>query len=322
MARTSSITTETVAEVAEAFLAEGLTLDEITNKLVLAKIGSGSMATLSPLLRKWKEAQAEREELADVPVPEGVTRHADELMARLWREAVELATEGHAAMRRDMVAQREDATKAQDETLGDLKDVEDARDQALDDLAIAVEGKAQAAARVIELEREGAALVERIAAKDAEASTARDAASSAQDREKAMRGERDAALAKIDTATAETAKVRADLSAELSEARKTIESRTEKLEQTQSDLSSARSDLSTERAQHEATRSKLSDVTARAGQDAEAAKAAIAEVRSERDTIRQELSDCRDQRDTARAERDAAMRKVADMTSATIPATA
>lgn len=318
MARTSTITAETVAEAAEALLAENIA---ITNKSVLERIGGGSMSTLVPLLRDWKEAQEERQDLADIPVPDGVTRHAGELMARMWREAVELATEGHDAMRRDMMAQREDAAKAQAEIIGNLAEAEDDRDQARDDLLVAIEGRAQAGARVIELERELAALAERIAAKNAEASTARDAAQAAQDRENAMRSERDAAQAKIDTATAETAKVRADLSAELAAAREAIESRTQKLEQAYADLGGARSDLSTERAQHEATRGKLADALARSMQDAEAAKAVIADMRGERDAARKELADYRDQRDEARGERDAARadltaveRKLAELT--------
>lgn len=280
MARKSAITPDTVAEAAEALQADGI---EVTNKSVLDRIGSGSLSTLAPLLRAWREAQEEREELAEVAVPEVVNQHVGELMGRIWRNAVDHATAGHDAMRRELAETRADADKAYAEIVENLKGIERERDLALATLTEEKNSKSACEERITKMERDMAGLNERVVAKEAEATTAREASKAAQEREAEMRLERDRSLEKVESATAETAEVQATLSDQLADARDRTSKQLDRLEKVQGDLATMQSDLSAERVQHGHTQEKLKDVTERAEADAAKYEASLGELRAERD---------------------------------------
>lgn len=280
MSRTSAITADTVAAAAQALIDAG---QDVTNKSVLDQIGSGSMSTLVPLLRAWREEQGERQDLASVAVPDALSGHAAEFAARTWRAALDQASIGHDAMRRDLAETRAEAERVQAELLTDIAAIEADRDQMQDDLAAALEISAAQGAQIADMQRDAAGLAERVTAREAEATTAREMSKAAQGREAAMRAERDEARAKIDAAVAETKSVRTDLGRQLTDLRAKHEQQAESLTLMHADLGTARADLATERAQHSATRDKLADAGARAKSDAEAVKSAMADMRGERD---------------------------------------
>lgn len=69
MPRAPIITSEAVARAAGELLAQGR---PVTNAAVLELIGGGSMATLVPLLRAWREDQKARSAHEDVDLPDPV----------------------------------------------------------------------------------------------------------------------------------------------------------------------------------------------------------------------------------------------------------
>ena len=60
------------------------------------------MSTISPLVRAWKEDQKERQALAERYVPEPIEQLAQELAARMWRDAQEEAGVATEALRREL----------------------------------------------------------------------------------------------------------------------------------------------------------------------------------------------------------------------------
>ena len=285
----SAVTYEAIGAAVEALTERG---DKITVETV-RKVVRASNREVGPMLRKWREDQVERGDMAAIEVPDKVSSDALALIGRIWQEAISYATEGHETIRRALVDQRTEAEREQAELLERLDEIEAELDQARADLGGAHDGRTAAGARIVAMEREAAALIERVAAREAEAENAREVAKVAGERESSMRDERDEARRKIDAATTETNMVRTDLTRQLSDVRAKFDKQTDSLAQVQADLGGARSDLATERAQHGATRDKLADAVARAETDAETGKAALADMRAERDEVRRELAEAR-----------------------------
>jgi transcriptional regulator of heat shock response len=65
------------------------------------------MSTISPLVRAWKEVQKEHQALAERYVPEPIEQLAQELAARIWRDAQEEAGVATEALRRELKKLRE-----------------------------------------------------------------------------------------------------------------------------------------------------------------------------------------------------------------------
>lgn len=99
MPRQSSITPEAIAGAAEKLIAQGR---PVTNQAIHSVLGGGSMTTIAPLVRAWKEDQKERQALAESYVPEPIEQLAQELAARMWRDAQEEAGVATEALRREL----------------------------------------------------------------------------------------------------------------------------------------------------------------------------------------------------------------------------
>lgn len=173
MARKSEITPEAVAAAAERLTAKG---QPVTNKTVLAEIGSGSMSTLVPLLAAWKVAQEDDAHLSDVDVPDQIAVAGEQLVARVWRAAMQEATAGHEVLRRELLASQAQIGAVRNEMLDLLASAEAERDTAIArvehltlELAQATAVSAVAVDRAVDAERELAAARERAAAADARA---------------------------------------------------------------------------------------------------------------------------------------------------------
>jgi chromosome segregation ATPase len=124
MPRQSSITAEAVADAAERLIARG---QPVTNQGVLAILGEGSMSTIVPLVRAWKTEQKEREALAQVYVPETISRLAHELAGRIWRDAQREASLATEALGREMKTLRQDYAAARAELEENLNQAEQQR---------------------------------------------------------------------------------------------------------------------------------------------------------------------------------------------------
>lgn len=73
-----------IIEAAELFLAE--TGKEPSNREVLKKLGRGSLADITPVMKEWRDERKEREAKA-VSMPEEMQNVAATLVNRLWIEA-------------------------------------------------------------------------------------------------------------------------------------------------------------------------------------------------------------------------------------------
>jgi predicted nucleic acid-binding Zn-ribbon protein len=185
MPRPTTITYEAVSRVALELMARGA---PETNKAVLDALGGGSMSTLVPHLRAWREEQKARAAQAEIETPEPVLEHARDLAGRFWRDATAQANTAVDALRRDLHDQRQEAERQQAELLDHLATVEAERDAARDQcaaLAARVEdlqaSAAAAAIDAVQTEASMAALQDKYSAIEAALVKADERATSAQD---------------------------------------------------------------------------------------------------------------------------------------------
>ena len=185
MPRASILTSENVARAASELLAQG---KPVTNAAVHELVGGGSMSTLAPLLRAWREEQRKvtREE---IEVPDAVMEQLRDLAMRLWREATEEAQAATDALRRDMTDMRTEAERQYAELLDDLRGVEAERDAAKDmleqvkaSLAELEDEKSSLSEELNKLRAEQSALQERCGMLEAAKTEADDRATRADDR--------------------------------------------------------------------------------------------------------------------------------------------
>lgn len=128
MPRESKINAEVILAAASSLIEKGI---PVTNKSIQTEIGGGSMTTIVPLVAAWKRAQEERDNLAEVKVPDEIAVASDELAARLWRAAIQMATTGHEALRRELLASRGETEAVRVEMVELIAAVEDQLDDAL-----------------------------------------------------------------------------------------------------------------------------------------------------------------------------------------------
>jgi hypothetical protein len=130
----SNVTEKDVFDAADEMLAKG---ERISNRTVLHKLGRGSMATICPLLRRWRELRkiATKSSGEDPPVTESVMETAKEMITRL-RQVL-------------MVEAKQEIDAASAVNAGKLSSAEAERDSAIADAEAA-----EADLRVVVLERD------------------------------------------------------------------------------------------------------------------------------------------------------------------------
>lgn len=106
------ITDESVADAAEELSAAG---SNPTVRAIREKLGGGSNSSILTALNAWKKEKKDRVALEDIEVPETIIEHADVLIARIWRAAMEEAGAGHNAMRQEVIAAEGEIKRIQDE---------------------------------------------------------------------------------------------------------------------------------------------------------------------------------------------------------------
>lgn len=99
------ITSEQIYAAADAIAAAG---QRPTQALVREHLGGGSFATIGPALKRWREAQWEQHELAEVELPSELDEALQQLGGRVWQAAI-------AAAESKLVAEREALAAARDE---------------------------------------------------------------------------------------------------------------------------------------------------------------------------------------------------------------
>lgn len=105
-----SITKERIIETAEKLEAEGKNPTQVT---VREALGGGSFATIGPVLKAWKDAKKEDNELVEIQVPEAITERLEQLQGAVWQVAVDEAE-------RRLTAEREALLLAQERAASDV----------------------------------------------------------------------------------------------------------------------------------------------------------------------------------------------------------
>lgn len=98
------ITESAVFAAADAIAAAG---QRPTQALVREHLGGGSFATIGPALKRWREAQWEQHELAEVELPSELDEALQQLGGRVWQAAIAAAESKLVAEREALAAARE-----------------------------------------------------------------------------------------------------------------------------------------------------------------------------------------------------------------------
>lgn len=199
MPKTDGLSDEHVFAAADAIAARG---ERPTQEKVREKLGGGSFATIGPALRRWRDAQEEAAQLAEVDLPDSVEAKGRELLALVWREASGRAQAGHAALQ-SAVADLEAAV--------DEAEAEGTRAVAMVERELEVERADRAAldrqVRDLELELAG---LRAVASRVEKAETRADRAEARADK---LEVKADQALADLATARSDLATARAERAA-------------------------------------------------------------------------------------------------------------
>ena len=156
--RPTTITAEEVAAIAAALVAEG---QAPTLRAVRDALGTGSLTTLAPLLRAWKEQEA-KAHAAPPPTPltEAARQALERLGAELWTLAEKQAAERLEAERAETERVRAELGAERDEALQAADEAASARVKAEEAAKNAQEGRDEARDRAAQLEGEKIALEE------------------------------------------------------------------------------------------------------------------------------------------------------------------
>lgn len=147
----TTITSDTIREAAEGLVQAG---HEPTLRRLREALGGGSYATLTPLLAAWRAQREERQALAEVDVPEEVSRLLDEVGARVWSAARDLAEVGRASLQRDLSEAMAAAEARAAEQVDALAEVESRADEAEGRASVAERRAADAEAEVAQVRQE------------------------------------------------------------------------------------------------------------------------------------------------------------------------
>jgi chromosome segregation ATPase len=115
-----AISKEQIIEAAEHLVSEGV---NPSMQAVREHLGSGSFATISPVLREWKEKR-EATTLAVLEMPSDVKGALDRFGAELWKAASALATAQFEKLKDECRNSIEAANRERDEALEEIERLE------------------------------------------------------------------------------------------------------------------------------------------------------------------------------------------------------
>lgn len=137
----AGITDKDVFTAADELAAQGV---RPTQTAVREHLGGGSFATIGPALKKWKEAQREREqhELTAVELPDELSEALQVLGGRVWQAAIAAAEAKLAAERAALAKAREELEAEAAEAAEAVRQLEadlEQQQQQIDDLSDTLE---------------------------------------------------------------------------------------------------------------------------------------------------------------------------------------
>ncbi len=113
---------QAIFSAADALVAEGA--DEPTNDQVRAKMGGGSIADISPAMRKWRESRKHMA-VVKLAMPESVTIAGDRFITQLWAAADAEAGKAIDILNAECATRVQTIEAERDEALAEISRVED-----------------------------------------------------------------------------------------------------------------------------------------------------------------------------------------------------
>ncbi len=110
-----------IIATASALVAEGI--DNPTNDQIRERIGGGSLSTISPVMREWREGR-KAEVLAALELPAELKRTIETSLAQMWAAASKLATESVERIKLKAESDIADVTAERDEALAEVQSME------------------------------------------------------------------------------------------------------------------------------------------------------------------------------------------------------
>lgn len=283
MALEKVATDEAVFTAADSITAEG---GKVTVRAVWKAVG-GSLTTVAPALRRWREAQELKAEqpIERAPLPDAIAGVMHAATAQLWKAAQDATQSELDALTRTMNERIEKAGAERDDALGELQTAVEELDQVRTQLAEA-EAAIEAAGQRIEAEQEAA---------------------------RGLRAELDAARADLD-ATRSALAVEQARTAEL-EAR-TADLKSE-LSRAHADADALRADIAAVEVRRRAEIEQHQEERKRGAQEAHHSAERLRKFENEREALRVELGTVREQSARLAGELDALRAVLAQVAPAT-----
>lgn len=112
---------ERIIATANALVAEGI--EEPTNAAVLERMGKGSLANVSPVMREWR-ASRKAEVVAALEMPGDLKKSVETSLGQIWATASKLAQASVQTYRQEADEAIDAATKERDEALSEIQRLE------------------------------------------------------------------------------------------------------------------------------------------------------------------------------------------------------
>jgi len=126
------ITEQDVFNAADSLVADG---QKPTQTTVREFLGGGSFATIGPALKRWRAAQWEQRELAEVELPAELGEALQQLGGRVWQAAIDAAETRLAAERDALAVAREEMESEVQEQRDAVQQLEVEAEQAQQQIA-------------------------------------------------------------------------------------------------------------------------------------------------------------------------------------------
>jgi hypothetical protein len=116
-----AITKEQIIAAADALEVSGV---KATMAAVREKLGSGSLATISPVLREWRESKDRSTAVAVIDIPSEVKVVLEKMGAEIWRSLSAITNDKILRIESEATAAIAEATRDRDLAIGDIEALE------------------------------------------------------------------------------------------------------------------------------------------------------------------------------------------------------
>ena len=112
---------EKVWQAADELVATGI--ERPTNEQVRAHLGSGSLATISPAMKAWREQELTKDAVfSEIPAP--IIKEAERFVGNIWKNATKLANQRHQAAEAESDRKLEEARTELNEAFAEIQQLE------------------------------------------------------------------------------------------------------------------------------------------------------------------------------------------------------